>query len=148
KLSALDRQIAQSDANRTAIQSTIGKLTGTIPVVQKKLDIRERLAKMEFGDKLSVLTVRQEYIEQTKELQVQQGRLAEAIEGMASLKEQRRQAEAEFYRETFGDLANAEQKAASLQEQLVQAAQKLKLQTLTAPVGGTVQQLAVHTEGG
>jgi HlyD family type I secretion membrane fusion protein len=34
------------------------------------------------------------------------------------------------------------------QEALVEAEQKRKLQTLTAPVSGTVQQLAVHTIGG
>jgi hemolysin D len=48
----------------------------------------------------------------------------------------------------FKDLAEAEQKSTSLHEQLLQAAQKYRLQTLTAPVDGTVQQLAVHTEGG
>jgi hemolysin D len=148
RLSALDRQIAQGEANRTAIQSTIEKLTGTIPLVKEKLDRRIRVAKLQWGDKFSVLVARQEYIEQTKELKVQQGRLAEAVEGIASLREQRRQAEAEFYRKTFDDLAATEQKVTSLQEQLVQAAQKLKLQTLTAPVDGAVQQLAVHTEGG
>jgi hemolysin D len=36
----------------------------------------------------------------------------------------------------------------SLTEQLAQATQKYRLQTLTAPVDGTVQQLAIHTEGG
>jgi hemolysin D len=85
---------------------------------------------------------------QKKELQVQQGRQAEAAEAIAALKEQRRQAEAEFRHKTLSDLAMTEQKLASLQEQLVQAGQRLKLQTLTAPVDGTVQQLAIHTEGG
>jgi hypothetical protein len=38
--------------------------------------------------------------------------------------------------------------AASLQEHLLQAAEKFRLQTLTAPIDGTMQELAVHTEGG
>ena len=45
-------------------------------------------------------------------------------------------------------MAQAQRKAASLGEQLVQARQRTRLQTLTAPVDGTVQQLSVHTEGG
>src|SRR6202008_3411282 len=45
-------------------------------------------------------------------------------------------------------LTEAEQKTTSLHEQWVQASRKFQLQTLKAPVDGTVQQLAVHTEGG
>jgi hemolysin D len=87
-------------------------------------------------------------VEQKEEMQIQQGRLNEATQGVAALKDQRRQAEAEFRRKTLDDLALAEQKVASLRQQLAQSAKRLKLQTLTAPVDGTVQQLAVHTEGG
>ncbi|HYM04409.1 MAG TPA: HlyD family type I secretion periplasmic adaptor subunit, partial [Stellaceae bacterium] len=67
---------------------------------------------------------------------------------LAALKEQRQQSLAEYRRGNLGDLAQAEQKAASLKEQLIQAEQRRQLQTLTAPVDGTVQQLAVHTVGG
>jgi membrane fusion protein, hemolysin D len=148
KLLGLDKQIAQSEANQRAVQSTIEKLTETIPILKKRLDIWVAASKLEWADKMRVLTAKQEYVEQKKELQVQQGRLAEAVEGVAALNEQRRQAEAEFRHKTLDDLAVAEQKIASLQEQLVQAGQRLKLQTLTAPVDGTVQQLAIHTEGG
>lgn len=48
----------------------------------------------------------------------------------------------------FGCSRKQNKKSASLHEQLLQAAQKCRLQTLTAPVDGTVQQLAIHTEGG
>jgi hemolysin D len=148
KLLGLDKQIAQGEANKKAIQATIGKLNATIPILKKVLDMREGVAKLQWGSKLNVLLAKQEYTEQVKELEVQKGRLTEAAEGIANLKEQRRQAAAEFRRNTLNDLATAEQKVASLQEQLVQAVQRLKLQTLTAPVDGTIQQLAIHTEGG
>ena len=58
------------------------------------------------------------------------------------------QTEAEFRRTLFGDLAEAQRKAAGLTEDLVKAEQRTKLQLLTAPVDGVVQQLAVHTVGG
>jgi hemolysin D len=48
----------------------------------------------------------------------------------------------------FGELAEAERKAAGLTADLSKAEQRLKLQELTAPVAGIVQQLAVHTLGG
>ena len=58
------------------------------------------------------------------------------------------QAEAEFRRTLFGELAEAERKAGGLADDLAKAEQRTKLQLLTAPVDGVVQQLAVHTVGG
>ena len=50
--------------------------------------------------------------------------------------------------EKITELVDAEGKANGLKEDLIKAEQKTKLQQLTAPVDGTVQQLAVHTIGG
>src|SRR5262249_59102964 len=44
--------------------------------------------------------------------------------------------------------ATAEQKANGLTHDLIKAEQKTRLQQLTAPVDGVVQQLAIHTVGG
>jgi hemolysin D len=148
KLSALDQQIGQSEANKAAIQSTVAKLAKTTPLARKRMEMRTTLAKRELGSKLLALAAEEEYVQQKEEMEVQRGRLAEATRAVAALKDQRRQAEAEFRRKTLGDLTLAEQKVASLRQQLAQSAKRLKLQTLTAPVDGTVQQLAIHTEGG
>jgi hemolysin D len=148
RLQGLDKQIAQGEANKRAVQSTVQKLKETAPLAKSRMEMRTTLAKKELGSKILALSSQQEYVEQKRELQIQQDRLAESSEAIDTLKEQRRQAEMEFRRTMLNDLTAAEQKIASLQEQLVQAGQRLKLQTLTAPVDGTVQQLAVHTEGG
>ncbi|MBN0401544.1 HlyD family efflux transporter periplasmic adaptor subunit, partial [Pseudomonas aeruginosa] len=42
----------------------------------------------------------------------------------------------------------AEQKVAALNQELKKAEQRDRLTRLTAPVDGTVQQLAIHTNGG
>ncbi|MGE0108197.1 MAG: HlyD family type I secretion periplasmic adaptor subunit [Bdellovibrionales bacterium] len=148
KLSSLDRQIAQNNGNMAAVQSTIVKLEKSIPLLKEREKVRKYLSDKGYGSKLETLATQQDLVEKTQELEVQKGRLAEATAGVASLIEQRKQAEAEFRAKNLGDLAQAEQKSASLKEQLAQATQKHKLQTLTAPVDGTVQQLAIHTEGG
>lgn len=148
RLSALDHQIAQNEGNRAAVESTVAKLNGSIPVLEKRAKIHQSLSRKGYGSKLETLTVEQDLIEHQEELKVQQNRLAEAMAGVQSLQEQRKQAEAELQHTQLNALAEAEQKAASLREQLLQAAQKFRLQTLKAPVDGTVQQLAVHTEGG
>jgi len=148
KLTALDSQIAQNDGNRAAVEATIEKLTQSLPMLQETAKIRATLAEKGYASKLDNLKAQQALVEQEQELKVQQGRLTEAEAGVSSLREQRSQAEAEFKQKTLESLNDAEKKAASLQEQVVQATQKFQLQTLTAPVDGTVQQLAIHTEGG
>jgi hemolysin D len=148
KLSDLDHQIAQNTGSRDAVASTITKLNQSIPYLEKRAQARKYLLDKGYGSKLDYYTVKQDLIEHQQELKVQQGHLDEAEADIAAHREQRREAEDEYRRTNLKDLAEAEQKATSLQEQLLQAAQKYRLQTLTAPVDGTVQQLAVHTEGG
>jgi hemolysin D len=148
KLSGLDRQIAQNGGNMAAVQSTIVKLEKSIPMLKERAKLRKYLSDKGYGSKLETLATQQDLVEKTQELEVQKGRLTEATAGVASLTEQRKQAEAEYRKTNLNALAQAEQKASSLKEQLTQATQKHKLQTLTAPIDGTVQQLAIHTEGG
>jgi hemolysin D len=54
----------------------------------------------------------------------------------------------EYRRTVYDALSKAQQKAASLAQDVIKAEQRTKLQRLTAPVDGVVQQLAVHTVGG
>ncbi len=148
KLDGLDRQIAEQQGNRDAVKATITKLRDTLPYLRKRANARDYLAKQGYGSQLEALSTRQDFVEHKGDLDVQQGKLKEAQATIAALQQQRMQAEAEYRRDTLKDLADAGQKADSLQKQLAEAAQKYRLQTLTAPVNGTVQQLAVHTEGG
>ena len=148
KLEGLDQQIAQQRGNLASVTSTINKLNESIPYLKKRAEARKYLADQGYGSKLDYLTVQQDLVEHQQEVDVQKGKQAEAEGAVASLQKQRTQAEAEYQHKNLGDLEEATQKASSLHEQLLQATQKYRLQTLTAPVDGTVQQLAVHTEGG
>jgi hemolysin D len=148
KLASLDRQIAQNEGNRAAVAATVNKLTLAIPLLQQRVDARKSLLDKEYAQRLQYLQEAQDLVEHQQELQVQKARLAEAEGALASLREQRLQAGAEYRRTNLADLSQAEQKSASLQEELVKAEEHRQLQTLTAPVDGTVQQLAVHTVGG
>ena len=79
---------------------------------------------------------------------VQESRAREAEAALAALVESRAQSKAEFQRTLYGDLVEAQRKAAGLREDVIKATQRTELQLLTSPVDGVVQQLAVHTVGG
>ena len=148
KIAALARQQAQKEAEQATIAATIHKLETMIPVIQQRVDIRKTLMDKELGSKLTYFEILQLLVEQQEELGVQKSHLHEAEAAAAAIRETRGQAEAE-YRHTLSDeLAKAEQKANGLTQDLIKAEQKTRLQLLTAPVDGIVQQLAIHTVGG
>ena len=148
KVAALTRQQAQKEAEHATTSATIRKLETTIPVVQQRVDIRKTLMDKELGSKLTYFEILQLLLEQQAELGVQKSHLQEAEAAVAAIRETRRQAEAEYRRTVSDELAKAEQKANGLAQDLIKAEHKTKLQQLTAPVDGVVQQLAIHTVGG
>ena len=148
KLAALARQQAQKEAEQDTISATIHKLETLIPVVQQRVDIRKTLMEKEIGSKLTYYEILQALIEEQEELRVQKSHLHEAEAAVAAIRETRAQAQAEYNRSLSDDLAKSEQKANGLAQDLIKAQQRTKLQQLTSPVDGVVQQLAVHTVGG
>ena len=148
KIAALARQQAQKEAEQATTAATIHKLETTIPVIQQRVDIRKTLMEKELSSKLTYFEILQLLVEQQEELGVQKSHLREAEAAVAAIREKSRQAEAEYRRTLSDELAKAEQKASGLAQDLIKAEQKTRLQLLTAPVDGVVQQLAIHTVGG
>jgi hemolysin D len=148
KLANLDGQIAQNEASRAGSMAQVEKLKQSIPLLKQRVDIFKELFDKGWGQKPQYLELAQQLIEHEQDLQAQNEKVKETTAAIAALQEQRRQAGAEFRRTNLADLADAEQKSATFREQLAGAQQRQKLQTLTAPVDGAVQQLAVHTVGG
>ena len=138
KVAALARQQAQKEAEHAT----------TAAAIQQRVDIRKTLMDKELGSKLSYFEILQLLLEQQEELGVQRSHRQEAEAAIAAIRETRRQAEAEYRRTVADDLAKAEQKANGLAQDLIKAEQKTRLQQLTAPVDGVVQQLAIHSVGG
>jgi len=148
KLAALDRQAAQKTAEVATTGATIQKLEAVIPVVQTRVDMRKSLMDKELGSRLIYYETLQQLIEQQKELGVQKSHLTEAEAAVAAIHETRSQALSEYRRGLADDLVKSEQKANGLAQDLIKAEQRTRLQQLTAPVDGVVQQLSVHTIGG
>jgi hemolysin D len=148
KIDALKRQLEQKEAEQGTIQATIDKLLTIIPILQERVDIRKASSDREYTSKFQYLEMVQLLVEQQQELIVQKNHLREAAASFAALVEARRQAVAEFDRTLFGQLAEAARKADGLVHDVDKSRQKINAQYLTAPITGTVQQLAIHTVGG
>jgi hemolysin D len=148
KLAEIERQQSQKEAERSTISASVAKLQATIPVLQERVDIRKTLLDKALSSKITYLSEFQDLVGLQQDLAVQQSRLREADAANALLRETREKTAAEYRRATYDGLAKAEQKAASAAQDAIKAERRTKLQHLTAPVDGVVQQLAVHTIGG
>ncbi|MET4797455.1 HlyD family type I secretion periplasmic adaptor subunit [Bradyrhizobium sp. LB11.1] len=148
RLSELDGQLRQKKAESETIAATISKLDATIPLLEERVNVRKYLYDKAIGSKITYLTEAQELVGQQHDILVQQSRLRESEGATASLAQARSKAEAEFERSLYDDLSKAERRAAGLTQDMIKAEEKAKLQILTAPIDGVVQQLAVHTIGG
>ena len=148
RIAEIDGQLAQKVAERDTITAMIAKIEATIPPLQERVNVRQYLYERQVGTKLTYLSEFQDLVGQQHELLVQQSRRREADAAIGALTESRSKADAEYRRILFDELTKAEQKAAGLAQDVIKAERKAKLQILTAPIDGIVQQLVVHTIGG
>jgi hemolysin D len=148
KLAVLDRQRAQKEAERATIAATVAKLEASLPVMEERVEMRKTLYDHSNGSKASYLELLQPFVEGQQELKVQKSKISEADSALAAVIEERAHTDAEYRRERFSELVEAERKARGLSDDVVKARRRTQLQNLIAPVAGTVQQLSVHTVGG
>jgi hemolysin D len=148
KLSALDQQIAEKQAEGDEATATLAKLRASLPWSEQQADLRRQLKDIQFGNKLAWLEAEQRAVEQRHDLAVAATKQAEATAAKSALERQRIQTVAEYQKGVLTDLARAEEQAGQARQELTKAVQRTQLLTLRAPIDGTVQQLAVHTVGG
>jgi hemolysin D len=148
KIAALDGQAAQKEAEQATIGASIHKLEAMIPTISPRVEIRASLMQQGLVSRLTYFETLQQLVEESEELSVQRSRLREAAAAIVSTRETRDQTVAEYHHGLSDELTRSEQKVSGLAQDLIKAEQRAKLQVLTAPVDGVVQQLAVHTIGG
>lgn len=148
RMAASDAEIARKQADRDAIDASLVQIRHSLPLVQKKHEMREDLAKTGHIAETGLIETRLELINLEKELAVQGNRLKEAHAGLNASIQQKAQALAEFQSRANMDISEAARKRGSTQQELIKANQRRDLQTLRSPIDGFVQQLAVTTVGG
>lgn len=148
KLAKLGAELSHRQAEIVTVRELIKKLEATLPIAtQREADIKS-LTEQGFMSSHAGQDRTRERIEMESDLATQRARLSEA---QAAVQEAN-QARAAYLAEAKRALSERHAQAASKREQLTQerskTEQRSRLAQLTAPVDGTVQQVAIHTEGG
>jgi len=148
KLAKLSAEQARREAEIATVRQTIAKLEATLPIAQQREADFKRLSDEGFIAGHAGQDRTRERIEQERDLATQRARLAEAQATLAESANTRSAFLAETQRALSDRQAQASSKRAQLTQELSKTEQRTRLTQMTAPVAGTVQQVAVHTEGG
>jgi hemolysin D len=148
KLATLDRQIEQHRAEIVEAKAEVDRLSALLPIDQQSMAVFQTLEKQGYGSKLQLLEAQEKVEDTARQLVVQRAKIPELEAQIGATERQRAETAAETAKTNLGALTDAKVKAASLSQQLGAAEEHLKTRTLTAPVDGTVQELAIHTLGG
>jgi hemolysin D len=144
----LQAEIARRRAELQATQDQVVKLEQTAPIARQRAQDYQKLMKENFISQHGYLEHEQARIEQEQDLASSRSKVAEIRAALMEAQRQQATLAAETRRQLLDQHNLAGQKAASLEQELVKADQRGRLMHMTAPVAGTVQQLAVHTVGG
>lgn len=144
----LQAEITRRQAELQAMQEQVTKLEQTVPIARQRAQDYHKLMKDNFISQHGYLEREQARIEQEQDLASSRSRGMEIRAALMEAKQQRATLAAETRRLLLDQLNLATQKAASLEQEWIKADQRGQLMHMTAPVTGTVQQLAVSTVGG
>lgn len=148
KRDALAATLRQREAELATTQQLITKLQATSQLADAREQDFKNLLEQNFISKHAWLEKQQAKLEQRSDLAAQQSR---AVEIQAAIQNQRQELaalSASFRSDALDQLRQAEEQVRQYQQDSSRSQQRQAWMTLTAPVAGTVQQLAVHTVGG
>lgn len=148
KLAKSGAEIARRQAEIATVREMVAKLETTVPLAKKREDDFKQLADQGFMASHAGQDRTRERIELERDLATQRARLAEAQATLKESENARMAYLAETRRSLYDREAQADLKRQAATQEHAKATQREKLTTLTAPVDGVVQQLAIHTSGG
>ncbi len=148
KLAKLSAERQRREAEMGTVQASVAKLEATLPLARQREADFKGLSEQGFVAGHAGQDRTRERIEQEQDLLTQRARLGEAQAALAESVQARSAFLAETQRTLNDRLSQAMLKRQQLTQENLKSEQRSRLTQLTAPVSGTVQQVAVHTPGG
>jgi hemolysin D len=147
KLAAITQERMQRVAEREALKQTLTKVEQGLPFVAERADIRSKAAATGYASVLANSESQQLLVEAKSEIEINRAKIASLDAAIDGLDHKAAATEAEIWTTALADLSRARERGRAASEALLKAEHRLELQTLQAPIDGTVQQLHVTTVG-
>lgn len=148
RLKQLDAQIERQEAELRGVEQMLARLEQTLPMISARAEDYRRLQAENFISRHGWLEKEQARVEAERDLAAQREKHQETAAAMRESRRLRAALVAETRRTALDRQREAQRKANELEQEYAKAARQREIMRLTAPVSGTVQQLAVHTVGG
>ncbi|AOJ85286.1 hemolysin D (plasmid) [Burkholderia sp. MSMB0856] len=148
KLIGAQAELLKRRAELDSTRQEIAKLVATAPLAREQANEYRVLAANKYVAQSDYLDKEQAALGQEHELAAQRSHAAELLASVAVQRAQIEQNGSEFRRTQFDELEKATEQLSQSRNDETKANARESLMKLTAPVAGTVQQLAVHTLGG
>lgn len=146
--SRIDAELARIAAESQSTQEAVRKLEMTVPMAERRAQDFKNLVDENFVSRHGYLDQEQLRIEKSADLAALRSRLKEIEASRREAQNQKAEALAQTRRTHLDAINEATQRTASLEQERTKAETHGRQMQLTAPVDGTVQQLAVRTVGG
>jgi hemolysin D len=148
KLNSSQAELLKREAELDATRQEIASLAATAPLARQQADQYRSLASDKYVAQTDYLDKEQAALGKEHELVAQQSHARELLEGIAEQRSDIASTTSQFRRTQLDLLDKATQQLEQSRNDETKADTRQKLMSLTAPVSGTVQQLAIHTVGG
>ncbi|WP_414441963.1 HlyD family type I secretion periplasmic adaptor subunit [Burkholderia sp. 22PA0106] len=148
KLGTAMAELAKRQSDLDETRQEISKLAATSPLARVQADDYKALSVDKYVAKSDYLDKEQTALDQEHELAAQRSHAQELMAGIAEQRATVAQTTSEFRRQCLDDLEKATEQLTQSGNDETKARTRRALLSLTAPVNGTIQQLATHTLGG
>lgn len=147
QLAALDQRIEGARAARNASDLERTKLEATLPLLEERHRIMERLGKEGLTPRVDMIEMETRLIELRGNIDILAADAVQASAEMSSLRRERTQVIEEFRGRAAAEKAEAEAIVATRAEGVRKARQREGYQSLASPVAGTINEITVTTIG-
>lgn len=148
RLTTLERERDATRAGLTMAAAESERVNATLPILADRVAAYQALYDAQFGAKVTYLEMLQQRTELEKSQPVLQAREQQLAQELAALDARLLATREEYRTQNLVRLTQLESEREVLLQEGIKAKQRQQQQVLSAPVQGTVQQLAVHTVGG
>ena len=148
KLAKLAAESARRQAEMVTARAVVSKLEATVPMAQSREVDFKQLVEQGYMSSHATQDKTRERVELERDLTTQRARFLEAQAALSESANNKGAYLAELMHSLNDRETQADLKRSQAIQELAKATQREKLTTLTAPVDGVVQQLAIFTSGG
>lgn len=148
RLVSVERERDATRAGLVMAAAETDRVKATLPILSDRVAAHQALYDAQFGAKVTYLEMLQQRTELEKSLPVLQAREQQLAQQLAVLEARISLTREEHRTQNLMRLTEISSERELLLQESIKANQRQQQQVLTAPVTGSVQQLAIHTVGG